>query len=290
MAERRMISLRVVDDDRFLDMSAGARLLYYDLAVRADDDGFITPKKVMRLTGTTQKNLDELIESGFVIPFESGVVVITHWRQSNALRKDRYTKTEYQKEFSSLVLVNDRYEIADPDRQPIGNQTATDRQPDGDNPATSGCQMVAVGKDRLGKDSTGKGRKEETRISNDILVEKKGPEEGPEASGSPKENEQPVFIEIPVIGGKNVPIPESFATQMQELYPAIDVREEIRRAKAWLLANPRNAKKDWKRFINMWLSRAQDRARAPARPQGRVSKDYDPNASHSGEGYISVEF
>ena len=167
-----------------------------------------------------------------------------------------------------LVTIGSRKEYrlksempADTDRQQDGNGSETDRIQIVSKMETDRIQNGNTGKDRLGKDSTGKGRKEETRISNDILVEKKGPEEGPEASSSPKENEQPVFIEIPVIGGKSAAIPESFATQMQELYPAIDVREEIRRAKAWLLANPRNAKKDWKRFINMWLSRAQDRAK-----------------------------
>lgn len=80
------------------------------------------------------------------------------------------------------------------------------------------------------------------------------------SSSEVSENE-PVFIDIPVRGGKKVDITESYCNQMQELYPAIDVRAEIRKAKAWLLNNPKNTKSDWKRFVGSWLSRAQDRAR-----------------------------
>lgn len=287
MAERRMVSLTMVDDDRFLDMSAEAQLLYFHISMRADDDGFFSSRKLLRTVNLKRSNLDELVRNGYLLMFDSGVGCVIHWFVNNSIQKDRYKPSDYQeRDLVELVTIGSRKEYrlksempADTDRQQDGNRSETDRIQIVSKMETDRIQNGNTGKDRLGKDSTGKGRKEETRISNDILVEKKDPE-----------NEQPVFIEIPVIGGKHVPIPESFADQMQELYPAIDVREEIRRAKAWLLANPRNAKKDWKRFINSWLSRAQDKARAPARPQGRVSKDYDPNASHSGEGYLSVEF
>ena len=177
MAERRMMAIRVIDDDSFLDLPAGARLLYYDLSMRADDDGFITPRKVMRLIGSSQKDLEALVRAGFLIEFESGVVVITHWRQSNTLRKDRYTPTTYSEEFSELAVINGRYERCT--RQPLdatdhlpegehGNQMATERQPDGNQEETTGCQSVnhdgnqaaterqpavATGKDRIGKES-----------------------------------------------------------------------------------------------------------------------------------------
>ena len=232
------------------------------------------------------KNLREqhhiiMEDSGFIrIISEDFLCFITNWRENNQIRSDRMTPSIYRDLLPEDIrentqVVKQRADTKKKER-PEDSEWTTDGRPMDGQMTSDGQPMDATGKDSIGKYSVGK---EETRISNDILVEKKDPE-----------NEQPVFIEIPVIGGKDVPIPESFATQMQELYPAIDVREEIRRAKAWLLANPRNAKKDWKRFINSWLSRAQDKARAPARPQGRVSKDYDPNASHSGEGYLSVEF
>ena len=147
MAERRMVSISLIDDDRFLDMSQGAQFLYFHLAMRADDDGFVTPKKVMRLVGASQKDLDALINAGFLISFESGVVVITHWRVNNTIRKDRYTPTSFCKEFDELTVINGVYERCEP--QSMGpeetaaaaeddNQTATDGEPDGNQLATNG--------------------------------------------------------------------------------------------------------------------------------------------------------
>lgn len=104
MAERRMFAKSVVDSDVFLDMPLTARLLYYDLGMRADDDGFVgSPKKIMRMVGASQDDLRILIARRFVIPFESGVVVIRHWKQNNYLRPDRHTPTVYADEFALLT-------------------------------------------------------------------------------------------------------------------------------------------------------------------------------------------
>ena len=281
MADRRMFSKRVVESGKMLKLPAKAQLLYFHLGMNADDDGVVEAYPVMAMMKADEDTLKRLEDSGFIrIISEDFLCFITNWRENNQIRSDRMTPSIYRDLLPEDIRENTQVvkQRADTKKKekPEDSEWTTDGRPMDGQMTSDGQPMDATGKDSIGKYSVGK---EETRISNDILVEKKDPE-----------NEQPVFIEIPVIGGKDVPIPESFATQMQELYPAIDVREEIRRAKAWLLANPRNAKKDWKRFINSWLSRAQDKARAPARPQGRVSKDYDPNASHSGEGYISVEF
>ena len=104
MAEKRMIKISLIDDDMFLDMSRGARLLYFDLNMRADDDGFITPNKVMRMTGATPEELEELKERQFVIPFESGVMVIRHWKMHNYLRKDTHHRTQYENEYQQLEI------------------------------------------------------------------------------------------------------------------------------------------------------------------------------------------
>ena len=89
MAERRMFAKTIIDSDSFLDMPVSARLLYYDLGMRADDDGFVnSPKKIMKMIGATQDDLSILILKKFIIPFESGVVVIKHWKIHNYIRKD----------------------------------------------------------------------------------------------------------------------------------------------------------------------------------------------------------
>ena len=90
MASRRMISLSVIDTDRFIDLPASTRLLYYDLSMRADDDGFVSsPNKIARMVGCSIEDLDKLIENEYLIRFESGVVAIKHWKISNRLKKDK---------------------------------------------------------------------------------------------------------------------------------------------------------------------------------------------------------
>ena len=105
MAERRMFAKTVVDNDTFLDMPASAQLLYFHLAMSADDDGFVNkPKAVMRSCGSTETDLKLLAKNGMVIPFESGVAAITHWKLHNVIRRDMYTETKYLAEKRQLGL------------------------------------------------------------------------------------------------------------------------------------------------------------------------------------------
>ncbi len=53
----------------------------------ADDDGFVSPRKILRMTGAGDDDLKVLLAKGFVIPFKTGVIVITHWKQNNYLRQ-----------------------------------------------------------------------------------------------------------------------------------------------------------------------------------------------------------
>ena len=105
MAKKRMFNLDAVNTDRFLDMSIPARLLYFDLGMRADDEGFVaSPNMIIRSTGNSKESLDELIRKGYVIPFKSGVIVITHWKMNNYLQKDRFTPTIYTEEKEPRVF------------------------------------------------------------------------------------------------------------------------------------------------------------------------------------------
>ncbi len=105
MAQKRMFSLNVVDTDNFLDMPVSARLLYYELGMRADDDGFVDNwKKILLFTGLKNDDLKILIAKDFIIPFETGVIVIRHWRMNNYLQNDRVKPTTHQHELKSLEL------------------------------------------------------------------------------------------------------------------------------------------------------------------------------------------
>ena len=115
MAERRMFARTIVTSDAFLDMSPSARCLYFTLAMFADDDGFVNnPKSIMRQSGATTDDMNILIAKKFVIVFESGVLVIKHWRIHNYIQNDRKHDTKYQEEMSRLLLdENKAYKLMD---------------------------------------------------------------------------------------------------------------------------------------------------------------------------------
>ena len=169
MAERRMFAKTIIDSDAFLDMPLSTQALYFHLSMRADDDGFVNnPKKIQRMIGCSDDDLKLLIAKRFVLIFDSGVIVIKHWRLHNTLRKDRYKPTIYQEEFKKLILKSDGGYT---DRLPSGCQVVAKRLPSGcqadDKEETTknvdsneineldvGCQsgnQVAT-QDRLGKD------------------------------------------------------------------------------------------------------------------------------------------
>lgn len=123
MARKRMFDIEVVDTDLFLDMPQSTQNLYFHLGMRADDDGFVSnPKKIIKLVGANDDDLKVLIAKKLIIPFESGVIVIRHWKLNNYLRKDRYIETIYKQEKSLLNEdENGVYELGIPD----DNQTST---------------------------------------------------------------------------------------------------------------------------------------------------------------------
>ena len=138
MAERRMFAKTIIDSDAFLDMPHSTQLLYFHLSMRADDDGFInSPKNIMRMIGCKDDDLAVLVTKKFIIPFESGVVVIKHWKIHNYIAKDRYKETKYKEEKALLGIdENNSYTTC---IQPVYKMDTQDR----------------LGKDRLelGKDS-----------------------------------------------------------------------------------------------------------------------------------------
>lgn len=162
MAERRMLTKKVTDDDNFLSLSASAQALYLHLSMAADDDGFCNQVSVaMFKAHASVADLEALLTRRYVYQFENGVIVIKHWRMANALRKDRYTPTTFKEELSRLRLKeNGAYTMT---RERGEFSAVAERLPDG-------CQMVAerlpqdrLGKDSIGKDSIGKDSKGDSK-------------------------------------------------------------------------------------------------------------------------------
>ena len=140
MAERRMFAKTIVTSDAFLDMPLSARCLYFTLGMFADDDGFVNnPKSIMRQVGACTDDLNLLLLKRFILSFDSGVIVIKHWRIHNYIQKDRYKETKYIEERATLML-----DEKGAYTECIQDVSMLDTQ-------------VSIGKVSVGKDSLGEG-------------------------------------------------------------------------------------------------------------------------------------
>lgn len=138
MARKRMFSVQITESDAFLDMPLSSQALYFHLSMNADDEGFVnSPKRVVRMVGASEDDLKLLLTKRFLIAFESGVIVIKHWKINNSIPKDRFKPTDYQEERALLeVKRNNSYTEC--------NQNVT-------KPDTNCIQTVTTGQSSLDK-------------------------------------------------------------------------------------------------------------------------------------------
>lgn len=142
MAKKRMFSIDIVGSDAFLDLPYSAQCLYFQLSMRADDDGFVgNPKTIQRIAGTKASDLELLVKNRFLLQFPSGVVVIKHWKINNQIQKDRYTPTVYTEEYQSLYI-KDNKAYTEMDKGCIQSVSEMDTQ-------------ISIDKNRLDKNSRG---------------------------------------------------------------------------------------------------------------------------------------
>lgn len=140
MADKRMMSKSVIDTDMFLDMPASTQCLYFHMLLMADDDGFLkNAKTIMRTVGASPDDIKLLIAKQYLIPFDTGIMAIKHWRIHNYIKKDRYKPTDCEE--IKLLEVNEKgeYVLAEPVRSQVGsNMEPQDRDRD----------RLEIGKDR----------------------------------------------------------------------------------------------------------------------------------------------
>ena len=138
MAERRMLTRKITDNDNFVNLPATAQALYLHLVMNADDDGFCSQiQTAMFRAHAKKKDLEALVAARYLLRFPNGVIVVKHWRMANTLRKDRHEPTVYQEEYKRLSLKdNGAYTMA------------TERQPDGNQP----LPQDSIDKNRIDKD------------------------------------------------------------------------------------------------------------------------------------------
>ena len=154
MAERRMMSKSIIKSDTFLDMPATTQNLYFHMLLDADDDGFINaPKSIMRMIGAKEDDMKVLVAKQFVIPFESGVVVIKDWKIHNYIQNDRYKPSTLPERDLLNIQKDKTYTLK-------GDVSRMD---------TECIQTVSIGKDRLGKVRLGKDRIGKDRVGKDSI-------------------------------------------------------------------------------------------------------------------------
>lgn len=121
MAERRMISRKIAEDDRFVDMHPVSKLLYFYLVLNADDDGFVGSVKMINfLTNADQSNYDELLENNLILePTKNGVYVITDWYAQNKIEPKIYKATEHLSIRALLFIKTNFAYTTNPDEKDI---------------------------------------------------------------------------------------------------------------------------------------------------------------------------
>ena len=145
MAEKRMMSKSIIETDKFMDMPMSAQCLYFHLLLRADDDGFIvSPKRTMRSIGCTDDDMKILIAKSYVLAFESGVIVVKHWRIHNYVKRDRYKQSSIPESKLIMLDENREYQYLEPKRnqsgtslEPKRNQSGTSLEPKRNQSGTS---------------------------------------------------------------------------------------------------------------------------------------------------------
>lgn len=260
MADRRMFSRRIIESARFLRMPVSAQALYFHLGMQADDDGVVEGYKVLRMIGANEDDLRVLAAKGFAIILNEDLVTyLVDWIENNRLRPDRKSNSVYRdlliQKVPDVVLIESK-ERADRPREVTVQSVDSNGTDMGRPTAVPGRTMDGIGKDRIGKvsivqDSTGEGRGVEGSINTSA----------PEPAAP-----SPEAFALPLKDGSLYSITENDVEIFQQLYPGIDVRQEMRGMVGWCTANPsrRKTKNGAKRFINGWLTRSQEKAGKPA--------------------------
>lgn len=240
MAERRMFSKTIIDSDMFLDMPLSTQALYFHLSMRADDEGFINnPKKVQRMIGASDDDMKVLIAKQFIIPFESGIVVIKHWRIHNYIRSDRFKPTIYENEKSHIIERNGIYDVSDVSSVeqngiPVVYQMDTSGIPSDNQVVYQMDTQDRIGKDRLRQDS----------INQDNIY--KDVQQAEQSTTKPQKSKNKKFVKPTVEEIRDYCIERKNNVSAQYFYDYYE-------ANGWKVG--KNPMKDWRATVRNWERR-----------------------------------
>ena len=151
-----MFTKRITESDSFLDMPSSTQMLYFHFSMNADDDGFVNnPKKIQKMCGASDDDFKLLIVKSFIILFDSGIIVIKHWKMHNYIQADRYRPTDYVEEKSMLGIKSNKAYTLDVSKMD-----------------TECIQNGYIGKDSIGKDSKDKDSKDKDSKGESVRGEK----------------------------------------------------------------------------------------------------------------------
>ena len=243
MARKRMFDSEIINQDSFYDLPMEAKALYFLLGMEADDEGFVSPKKVLRLYGGTEDSIRILIVKKYIIPFSSGVIVITDWKRNNYLDKNRIKETIYLEEKSALSYneTSQKYEL---------NENAANLVIPSVKQSFNEC-LTSI---------------EENSIEENSIIK---------SSAKAQDN---IIIDLPTNKFNTEKqcylVTETFYETMCEIYPNVNVKEELNKMKGWLLTNKSKRKTlgGMEKFINSWLSKNQNQSGKGERGNGSVKK------------------
>jgi hypothetical protein len=223
-----MFAKTIIDSDAFLDMPVATQCLYFHLGMRADDDGVIAnPKSIMRMCGAREDDMNLLIAKKFILVINNQIIVIKHWKINNYIQKDRYKQSNYHELISQLSLdENNAYTMNEKSDVYIMDT------------------QVSIGKDS---------------IDNICITNINITNTSELVSLTPNEN---ALISLILNNKKYFNIFQKDIDYYQDLYPAVNVLQELKLMKGWLDSNPSNRKteKGIKSFITRWLAKKQDKA------------------------------
>ena len=276
MAKRRMLLENLIESDDFCSLSHTVQALYIHLNMSADDDGLVgNPYRIMRSLGIPKKNINVLVDTGYVIQFESEVIAITHWLSHNRIKKDRYTPTRYTKEFSTLKIKDDAIYIKGEEGF-CGDKTEqiiSENEPEVSIGEVSEVKESLI-EDRSGNDSQEKTiiddeskdelRKEKERVDNDSSVFFLYKDKNKEGSSEEDPTENDESISEPVAEGEiknKKSVTDKFISQLKlyilTTFNTVDDKGFISyyENRGWLDENNKPIVLNYKKHIDEWMRR-----------------------------------
>lgn len=237
MADRRMFHRQVVQSDDFLDMSIGAQALYFQMGMMADDDGFVAgPKQAARMVGVGSDELEELIQSGFLLRFD-GIVALKHWRVANTLKLDRLKMCQFPDLAEKLFIRMDRQYTLQPEEGAVN---------------LLGERKQAL--DSKGKPKVRKGKVSKEKIKEDNLIEGSVEESlpFPAAPGCPPPDERKPSPMFGLLGQGVVMLSQRERDSLLDLLGLEDFDKYVRKLSGFILANNAKIKDHYATILKWW--------------------------------------